>query len=298
MIDKLEFVLALARERHFGRAAEACRVTQPTLSAGLKSLEEALGVLLVNRSSRFQGFTPEGERVLDWARRIVGDAKAMRQDLDGLKRGLNGHLRIGVIPTALPVVARLTAPFRARHPDVRFTVLSRTSAEILRLMENLEVDAGLSYTDNEPLGHVRTVPLYGERYHLVTHLGHALARRASVTWADVGRLPLCLLTPDMQNRRIVDGILRDAAVETRPTLESDSTIVLLSHVMTGLWSSVLSATLVEGIAGPGRFASIPIVDPDLRHAVGLLVPHREHATHLVTALVGEARRLARDFHEG
>src|SRR5687767_15187804 len=76
MIDKLDFILALARERHFGRAAEACGVTQPTLSAGVKQLEEQMGVLLVNRGSRFQGFTPEGERVLEWARRIVGDTRS------------------------------------------------------------------------------------------------------------------------------------------------------------------------------------------------------------------------------
>src|ERR1700742_4593454 len=81
LIDKLEFLLALARERHFGRAAEACGVTQPTLSAGIKQLEDALGVLLVNRSGRFLGLTAEGERVLDWAKRIVGDARAMRQEV-------------------------------------------------------------------------------------------------------------------------------------------------------------------------------------------------------------------------
>ena len=80
MIDKLEFILALAREQHFGRAAETCGVTQPTLSAGVKQLEEQMGVLLVNRGSRFQGFTPEGERVLDWARRIVGDSRSMREE--------------------------------------------------------------------------------------------------------------------------------------------------------------------------------------------------------------------------
>ena len=72
LIDKLEFLLALHRERHFGRAAESCGVTQPTLSAGIKQLEDTLGVLLVQRGSRFIGFTPEGERTLDWARRIVG----------------------------------------------------------------------------------------------------------------------------------------------------------------------------------------------------------------------------------
>src|SRR5580692_3431512 len=84
MVDKLDFLLALAREKHFGRAAESCGVTQPTLSAGVKQLEDTLGVLLVNRGSRFLGFTNEGERVLDWARRIVGDTRAMRDEVRAL----------------------------------------------------------------------------------------------------------------------------------------------------------------------------------------------------------------------
>ena len=87
MLDKLELLLALARERHFGRAAEAAGVTQPTLSSAVKSLEEQFGVLIVERGSRFRGFTPEGERILDWARRIVSDARTMRQEIEGLKRG-------------------------------------------------------------------------------------------------------------------------------------------------------------------------------------------------------------------
>jgi len=295
MIDKLEFVLALARERHFGRAAEACGVTQPTLSAGLKSLENALGVLIIQRSSRFQGFTPEGERVLEWARRIVGDAKAMRQELDALKRGLEGHVRIAVIPTALPIVARLTTPFRGKHPGVRFTILSRTSIEILHLLENLEIDAGISYLDNEPLGQVRTVPLYDERYRLLTAHDGEFAGRASVTWAEVGRVPLCLLTPDMQNRRIIDQMLRNSGIEPEPTLVSNSTIVLVSHVRTGRWSSVLPPILADSIGLPGTVASIPIVDPDVTHSVGLVVPHREPTTPIVTALVAEARRLTREL---
>src|SRR6202521_4830308 len=114
MIDKLEFIIALSRERHFGHAAEACGVSQPTLSAGIKQLEDSFGVLLVQRGSRFQGFTPEGERVLDWARRIVGDTRAMRQEIDGLKDKLSGEIRIAAIPTVLGMVASLTTPFRAR----------------------------------------------------------------------------------------------------------------------------------------------------------------------------------------
>ena len=168
MIDKLELLLALAKERHFGRAAEACGVTQPTMSTSLKQLEEILGVMLVQRGSRFQGFTPEGERTLDWARRIVGDTRAMRQEINGLKDKLSGEIRLAAIPTVLGMVAQLTTPFRARHPDVRFRIQSCTSAEVLGLLENLEVDAGLTYIENEPIGKVRTIPLYNESYRLLT----------------------------------------------------------------------------------------------------------------------------------
>src|SRR5262249_35942448 len=133
MIDKLEYLMALARERHFGRAADACGVTQPTLSAGIKQLEETLGVLLVQRGSRFIGLTSEGERTLDWAKRIVGDSRAMRQEISTLKHGLAGRLKIAAVPTALAMIAAITTPYRARHPNVRFTILSRTSIEILAL---------------------------------------------------------------------------------------------------------------------------------------------------------------------
>ena len=245
MLDKLDFLLALAREKHFGRAAEACGVTQPTLSAGLKQLEEQMGVLLVNRGSRFQGFTPEGERVLDWARRIVGDARAMRQEINSLRHGLTGRLRIAAIPTTLAMVAALTTPYRERHPNVQFTIYSRTSIEILDLLENLEIDAGITYLGNEPLGRVSAIPLYHERYRLLTSADAPLGDRDRVTWAEVAQVPLCLLTPDMQNRRIIDRLLMSAGGESRPTLESDSMILLYSHVRTGRWASVMPAKLAE-----------------------------------------------------
>jgi len=190
LIDKLELLLALAKERHFGRAAEACGVTQPTMSTSLKQLEEILGVMLVQRGSRFQGFTPEGERVLDWARRIVGDARAMRQEINTLKDGLSGEIAIAAIPTALGMVASLTTPFRARHPNVRFRIVSCTSITALALLENLEVDAALTYIENEPIGKARSIPLYSESYYLLTSPDGMFGDREQVTWKEVGQVPL------------------------------------------------------------------------------------------------------------
>src|SRR6185436_12059365 len=149
------------------------------------------------------------------------------------RHGLTGRLRISAIPTALGMVASLTTPFRMRHPNVQFSIGSRTSIEVLGELENLEIDAGITYLDNEPLGKVNTVPLYRERYRLLTSADAPLGKRDSVTWAEVADVPLCLLTPDMQNRRIIDRLLNRTGNETRPMLESDSMIVLFSHVRTG-----------------------------------------------------------------
>jgi DNA-binding transcriptional LysR family regulator len=292
MIDKLEFLIALARERNFGKAAQECGVTQPTFSAGIKQLEATLGVLLVQRKSRFIGFTAEGERVLDWARSIVADSRAMRQELRALKHGLSGRLTVAAIPTALPMVSALTTPFRARHPNVTFTILSRTSVEILSSLDNLEVDAGLTYIDNEPLGRVRAIPLYIEQYRLLTSQESPLGERDTVTWAEVSKIPLCLLTPDMQNRRIIDQLLRAAGGVPEPTLESNSMIVLFSHVRTGRWASVMPEKLADTLGLTERLRSIPIVEPDASHAIGLVVPDHDPMPPLLAALVAEAKLLA------
>lgn len=293
MIDKLEFLLALAREKNFGKAAEQCGVTQPTFSAGIKQLEATLGVLLVHRSSRFIAFTAEGERVLEWARGIVADSRAMRQELRALKHGLVGRLKVAAIPTVLPMVSALTTPFRAKHPNVTFTVLSRTSIEILSMLENLEIDAGLTYIDNEPLGRVRAVPLYLEQYRLLTSETSPLGDRDSVTWAEVAKIPLCLLTPDMQNRRIIDQLLRAAGGGVPdPTLESNSMIVLFSHVRTGRWASVMPEKLADTLGLTEHLRSIPIVEPEAVHSIGLVVPDREPMQPLAAALVAEAKLLA------
>ena len=292
MIDKLEMFIALANERHFGRAANVCGVTQPTLSSAIKQLEDQLGVQLVFRGSRFQGLTPEGLRVLDWARRIAGDARALKDEMRAVRAGLSGNLRLGVIPTALPMVADLTAPFIARHPNVRVTVLSRTSVEILAGIERLDLDAGITYLDNEPLGRVTTVPLYAEFYRLLCMPGSVFSDRKQVTWAELGALPLCLLTSDMQNRRIVNQHLTEAGITVQPSVESNSTITLIAHVLSGHWASILPKKLADLFAVGGQLCAIPIVAPEAEHLVGLISAHREPHTPILAALLDGARRMA------
>jgi DNA-binding transcriptional LysR family regulator len=292
VIDKLEYLLALANEKHFGRAAEACGVSQPSLSLGLKQLEEQLGVMLVQRGSRFIGLTAEGERTLEWARRIVGDARAMRQDIKALKQGLTGRMRIAVIPAALPMVTTVTAPLAARHPDVQFTILSRPWSDMCLMLDNLEIDAAITYVDVEPLSRVTTIPLYRERYRLVASKDAPVAQRATISWAEVSKMPLCLLTPNTQNRRIIEELLREAGEAPSVVVESDSMTVLFAHVRTGTWVSIVPEKLVQASRMATEFCAIPIVEPDVTHTIGLVMPVRDPATPLANALAGEARRAA------
>jgi DNA-binding transcriptional LysR family regulator len=292
MLDKLEYLLALAQERHFGRAATACGTTQPTLSAGIKQLEEMLGVLLVERGSRFRGFTEAGERTLDYARRIVGDTRALRQEVAALRSALHGVLRLAAIPTALPMLPALTEPFAAHHPEVRLHILSRTSHDVLGMLENLEVDAGVTYLDNEKLPRVVSVPLYRESYCFVGRTDGPLAGRASVGWAELAGLRLALLTPDMQNRRIIDRAFAEAGVVPTVAVESDSMTALLAHLRGGRWASILPAHWHRVLALPEGLRAVPLTTPDVSATVGLVVPHREPLPMLSAALVAEARKLA------
>ncbi len=292
MIEKLEFLIALAQEKHFGRAAEACGVTQPTLSAGLKQLEDTLGVILVRRGSRFLGLTEEGERVLGWARRIAHDARALKQDVDLHKRGLTGHLRIGAIPAALSVAAALTTPFHARYPKVRYTILARTSEEILELLANLNIDVGITYIDNEPLGKVSAIPLYREKYCLLTKRDSPFAGAKSVTWAQAASIPLCLLTRDMQNRRIMERHLLEAGASASVKLESDSMIVLFAHIQTGEWAGIMPEKLTGIFRLAPEIEAIPIMGPDTAYTIGLIAGPREPITPLTSAFLREAKLIA------
>ena len=292
MIDKLEMFIALAREKHFGKAADSLGITQPTLSAGIKQLEGQLGVLLVWRGSRFGGLTPEGQRVLEWARRIVADTRTMREEMRVARHGLSGDLRLAVIPTALTVAADLTIRFSRAHPNVRFTIHSRTSIEILAMIDNLQVDAGISYLDNEPLGRVTAVPLYRETYQWVCAEGHPLADRDEIGWQELAGQRLCLLTPDMQNRRIINQNLYDAGVSAVASIQSDSTVVLMAHVEAGDWGTVLPRRQAAFLAAGRAVRVIPIRPLRPPHSVGLIAPYREPHTPILEALVQMSRSMS------
>lgn len=290
ILRHLEYLVALARERHFGRAAAACGVSQPTLSAAVRELEAELDILIVERGQRFRALTPEGERAVDWARRILADREAMLQDLAQSKGSLTGRLVLGVIPTALASLGLLTQPFRLRHPQIALTVLSLSSIEIQRGLDSFELDAAVTYLDNEPLLRVRSLPLYRERYFLVTSDPQLFPRRRGVTWAEAATAPLCLLTRDMQNRRIMEAAFGEAGVAPTPVVETNSILALYTHVRAGL-STVLTQASLHLLGLPAWLRALPLNQPTPKRSIGLVYPEQDPLQPAARALVAVAGTL-------
>jgi DNA-binding transcriptional LysR family regulator len=286
-IRQLQYLAALAREKHFTRAAKVCNVTQPTLSGRIRQLEQELGVPIVERGQRFHGLTPEGERVLKWAHAILDNWSSLQQEiakLRNVKGTLVGRLSLGVIPSALPMAALIAKAVQGRHPGIELTVLSQSSIEILRSLEEFSIDVGLSYLDNEPIEGMRAEAIYMERYCLLVRADHELAGKKSVTWAEAAKQPLCLLTPNMQNRRIIDRAFRAANATPTPRLETNSVINLCSNVHLMGLASIVPEYFLEVLGPMSDICAVRLTNPLVEHSVGLVAVDRDPVSPLVLAV--------------
>jgi DNA-binding transcriptional LysR family regulator len=286
-IRQLQYLAALAREKHFTRAAQACNITQPTLSGRIRQLEQELGVPLLERGQRYIGLTPEGERVLKWAHLILDNWQSLQGELKsikGKKGELVGRLVVGVIPSALPKASLLTKAMNAAHPSVDFTILSHSSEEIIRGLSDFAIEAGITYLDNEPVEGLMQTELYRENYCLFVSVENELATRETVTWFEAAQQPLCLLTPNMQNRRIIDRAFTAAKVHPTARLETNSIMNLISSVRSMGLCSIMPDYFKNALGALEGVVAIPLTEPVVSHKVGLVALDREPQSPLITAL--------------
>jgi DNA-binding transcriptional LysR family regulator len=294
---KYHYLIALAREKHFGRAAAACHVSPSTLSAAIRDLETELGVAVVERGKQFAGLTPEGRSVVEYAQRMAASAESLKQELATLRDGLTGRLRLGVIPTALTVVAALTASFARRHSLVTAEVLSLATDEILARLRNFELDAGIVYVESARAAGFSVVPVWRERHVLLTGADGRFAGRETISWAEAATVPLCLLTPDMQNRKTIDAVFAKVGAGLTAMLETNSIVSILAHVGSGHWSSIVPSSVLEQVGTPPGVIAIELVEPSVDWATGLVTLAREPQAPMVAALIAEAKALAESFEK-
>ena len=286
-IRQLEYLVTLAREKHFAKAAEACHVSQPALSSAIRSLEKELGIMIVQRGRRFMGFTVEGERVLVWAQQTLASLSHMREDASIAKSTMVGTLRVGAIPTTMTVTALITAPCRTAYPNIRYTVSSLSSEAIASQLDRFELDLGLTYLDEKTIGGFESLHLFDERYVLLASRNAAL--EPTLTWEQAGQLPLCLLTGKMRNRQVIDAAFRRAGAKADVILETDSIFSLYAHVSeAGLFSIVPHSLL--NFFDPAKVQARPLL-PSLTRAIGLIARNQPALAPITAAVWDVARGL-------
>ena len=286
-IKQLIYLCNLEREKHFGRAAQVSFVSQPTLSMRLKNLEKELDLSLINRGNNFEGFTPEGHRVLSWAREIVSVYEGLKLEVASLKQGLSGTLRIGVMPQCSISLAALLKGIGEDHSGLDYRV-SEVSAD--RLIEDLashSVDIGIGFFEFSTLNELRfqLFPLHDGGVDVVYNPQHfpQLEQYSQLNAQQVAELPLCLSESSRYFRRYLDNFFRSSGLELRPILESSSIFQLMQGVFVGL-----------GCALVPRGHLIDEMSPSLKRCALNIAPMTRHAA-LVVAPTGRATPLAQHF---
>ena len=276
IVRRLLYLMALSEEKHFGRAAEKCNVSQPTLSSAIRQLEDELGIPIVNRGHRFSGFTQEGFRVLDHAHRVLAESEKLKEELSLMREGLVGSLRIGVVPSALPIAALVTSRFAKNHPGVSLEIVNRSGQQILSDLKDFSLDLGISYLNEKTEIKIRDMPLYTENLALLTPLSSPLAERESVTWKEAAEIPLVLLTRNVQNRGMIDRAFEEQGCMVEPQIETNSLMNLAAHVRSGAWSSIVPRECFAFCSEPPGTCMVKLSAPEVAHAIGLQMRDSEY----------------------
>ncbi len=292
-LRQFKYLLAVAEKEHFGRAAESCHVTQPSLSSGIKQLEHELGVpiFLRGRGQRYCGLTPEGRRVAKWARSIISHCDAMRDEIDLMHDNLKGNLQMGAMPSMSPVMPLLIMHMRERHPDVRADVRFVGIEAMTLGLNNFTLDVAISYLNDDSLSHLNKMPIYVEKLSLLVNDNDKFRDRTSITWREAAELPLAMLRGSMHERKFVDETFKKIGCDPIVRVESESIVHLMFQTQYSNLATIIPGhfTLMPGLH-PGTKA-LNLIEPVVSQEVGLIWGDADPVRPMASAMVSTVKEV-------
>lgn len=270
-LTDLRYIVALARERHFGRAAERCHVSQPTLSVAVKKLEDELGVTLFERGASDVRITPIGEQIVDQANLVLGQAAQIREIAQQGRDPLSGPLQLGVIYTIGPyLLPRLIPLLRERAPDMPLVIRENYTDRLAEMLKRGELDVIVIAHPFAEQG-VVTQPLYDEPFRVLLPKGHRWQRERRVAPAQLAEEHLLLLSEGNCFREqvlgLAPGIRRDGLPET---LEGSSLETIRHMVASGAGITVLPSSAADDLPRPQPLVAVrPFSEPQPSRRVAL-----------------------------
>ena len=280
----LQLLTALARHQHFAKAAQDCGISQPALSMRIRKIEDKLGVTIVRRANRFQGLTEEGELLVRRARGVLAEARALEQEFKAIRGQVIGTLSLGVVPTAATYAAQLAIRLHRAHPRILTRIETASSLEIQQRLDNGTFDAGLTYQDSIGQDLMRVQVLYDESYVLLAPQNMIAADQDAITWAQAADLPLSLLEPRMQNRRILDRMFAELGLKPRVIAETNGFTASMVMAREGVAATVVPEVLANALGDFAGTVVLPLCEPSLSKPICLATPVRQSELPIMRAV--------------
>jgi DNA-binding transcriptional LysR family regulator len=268
-INQLETLVTISKTMSFRKAGELLNLTQPAVSAQIRSLEEELQTVLIDRKQPVT-LTDSGMLFLEHANRILQIVEDFKQQLNDLNQTPQGHIHLGTTTSiAIQILPRVLSYFQNQFPKIKTTIHSMTSSQIMASVENGTIDVGISYLfDKNP--NLETSILYYDTFELVVAPDHPFSRYSHMSLEDLNNVPLIMLSPETAGRRFVDQIFREYRIEPQIVMELSSSEEVKRMVELNLGAAIISKLTVANEVRRGTLRAIQVNELATSHPVGVV----------------------------
>lgn len=292
-INQLETLLTLSRTLSFRKAGEYLNLTQPAVSAQIKSLEDEFKTILIDRNHPVT-LTDSGLVFLDHAERILAIVEQLKQKLTDLDNTPQGHIVLGTTTSiAIQILPRVLSYFQNQFPLIKTSIVSMSSIHVLSSVENGSVDVGIGYlADRSP--HVETTTLYYDTFELVVSPEHPLAALPRVTIKMLKDVPLILLSPDTLGRRFTDQILKAHNIQPNIVMELGSSEEVKRMVELNMGAAVISKLSIANELRRGTLKMIPMGELEVSHPVGVMTKSGRYVNSAMRKFLNDLKGMPED----
>lgn len=266
--SQLETFLIISKTLSFRKAGEILNLTQPAVSAQIKSLEEELGTVLIDRSQPIS-LTDRGFIFLEHAEKILGIIDDMKNRFSDLSMTPQGHIVLGTTTSiAIQILPRVLSYFQNQYPLIKTTIISMPSTQVLTAVENGSVDIGINYL-YERSPNIKSSILYYDTYELVVAPNHPLAKKRHIDVSELIDVPMIMLSSDTIGRKLVDNMFRKFSIKPNIVMELSSSEEIKRMAELNLGAAFVSKLSVANEIRLGSLKIITVDDVDLSQPVGV-----------------------------
>jgi DNA-binding transcriptional LysR family regulator len=268
-INQLETLITISKTMSFRKAGEILNLTQPAVSAQIKSLEDEFGSILIDRNQPVT-LTDSGRLFLEHAERILRTVDDLKQRLADLNQTPQGHIHIGTTTSiAMLILPRVLSYFQDQFPLIKTTIHSMTSSQIMNSVENGQVDIGIAYLfERNPA--LETSVLYYDTFELIVSAQHPLARFSHLSIEKLRNIPFIMLSPETAGRRFVDQVFKSLDVSPHIVMELSSSEEVKRMVELNLGVAIISKLSVANELNHNTLKMVKVSELDITHPVGVV----------------------------